>query len=367
MPHGNVELRQTRPVIRGFAAALALAVVAATTQTAAGASGGGPPPARLAGAVVMGALRAPPSAAFLARVRAGHLGGVILMGRWRSRAEVAAVTAQLQRAACVAGAPLLVATDQEGGRVRRLTWAEPRPAAAEVDSPTQARAEAQAAARALRSAGVGIDLAPVADTPSSSSSFLGDRAFSPNPLLVGELATAFVAGLQQGGVAAAVKHFPGLGQAARSTDVGPVTIRAGSVALQRGLRPFREAITGGVRLVMVSSASYPALDPSGRPAVVSPRIVRDLLRGELGFDGVVVTDALDAPAAARIGHAPTKAIVAGVDLLLYASEPAAERGYATLLADARKYPRLRERLAAAAERLAALKSWLAAAGGPSCG
>ncbi len=266
----------------------------------------------------MGALRAPPSAAFLARVRAGHLGGVILMGRWRSRAEVAAVTAQLQQAACVAGSPLLVATDQEGGRVRRLTWAEPRAAAADVDSPTQAREEAAAAARALRSAGVGIDLAPVADTPSSSTSFLGDRAFSSNSLVVGELATAFVAGLQQGGVAATVKHFPGLGQAARSTDDGPVTIHAGSVQLQRGLRPFREAITGGVKLVMVSSASYPALDPSGRPAFASPRIVGDLLRGELGFDGVVVTDALDAPAAARIGHAPTKAIVAGVDLLLYA-------------------------------------------------
>ena len=352
---------------QGGAALGAVVTVAAACAAAAGAAQSVPPPARLAGEVVMGALRAPPSAAFLARVRAGHLGGVILMGRWRSRAEVAAVTAQLQQAACVAGSPLLVATDQEGGRVRRLTWAEPRAAAADVDSPAQAREEAAAAARALRAAGVGIDLAPVADTPSSSSSFLGDRAFSANSLVVGELATAFVAGLQEGGVAATVKHFPGLGQAARSTDKGPVTIRAASVQLQRGLRPFRDAIAGGVQLVMVSSASYPALDPTGRPAVTSPRIVGDLLRGELGFDGVVVTDALDAPAAARIGHAPTKAIVAGVDLLLYSTEPAAERGYASLLADARKYPRLRERLAAAGERLTALKAWLAAAGGPSCG
>ena len=289
------------------------------------------------------------------------------MGRWRSRAEVAAVTAQLQQAACVAGSPLLVATDQEGGRVRRLTWAEPRTAAAGLDSPTQAREEAGAAARALRSAGVGIDLAPVADTPSSSTNFLGERAFSSNSLVVGELATAFVAGLQQGGVAATVKHFPGLGQAARSTDDGPVDHSRGQrpaaarpAPVPRGDHRRRQARHGLERLV--SGAR-----PERRPAFVSARIVGDLLRGELGFDGVVVTDALDAPAAARIGHAPTKAIVAGVDLLLYATEPAAERGFASLLADAKKYPRLRERLAAAADRLTALKSWLAAAGGPSCG
>jgi beta-N-acetylhexosaminidase len=323
------------------------------------------PPAALAGRVTMGALYHPPSRAFLDRVRSGRMTGVLLMGHWRSTAQIAAATRQLQQAACRAGEPLLVATDQEGGRVRRLPWAAPSVAPAAIGSPERAEDEAAAAAAALRRAGVDVDLAPVADTPSGHS-FLGERAFSRSPAVVGRLATAFVDGLQLSGIAATAKHFPGLGAARTSTDEGPVTVRADAAALRRGLRPFRRAVDAHVRLVMVSSASYPALDRSGLPAVYSRTIVEGLLRGNLGFDGVIVTDALDAPAAARISHPATHAIAAGTDLLLYTSEAASERGWATLVADARKYPRLRGRLAESADRIAALKDWLAGAGGPSC-
>jgi beta-N-acetylhexosaminidase len=117
-----------------------------------------------------------------------------------------------------------------------------------------------------------------------------------------------------------------------------------------------------VQLVMMSNASYPQLDPSRRPAVFSRTIVTKLLRGSLGFDGVVVTDALDAPTPNAMPHAPARAIGAGVDLLLYTSGSAARRGYENLLSDAEKSATLRAQLTLAAERIRALKAWL----GSSC-
>ena len=184
--------------------------------------------------------------------------------------------------------------------------------------------------------------------------------------LAATLSSAFVQGLQSAGIAATAKHFPGLGAASANTDDKAVVVRAGAATLTRGLAPFRSAIAAGARLVMVSSASYPALDPAAQPAVFSRPIVSGLLRGKLGFRGVVVTDALDAPAAAATPHAPARAIGAGVDLLLYTGERASEAGYASLLADASAGPTLRRRLAAAAARIDALKRWLAEAGGPTC-
>jgi len=132
------------------------------------------------------------------------------------------------------------------------------------------------------------------------------------------------------------------------------------------LAPFRSAVDAGVKLVMVSGAVYPSLDASGRPAVFSRPIVTGLLRGTLGFHGVVVSDALDAPGAVRTAHATTLAIEAGVDVLLYTSDWVSRQGYASLLADAAGSPALRAQLAEAGTRIRALKAWLAAAGGPSC-
>jgi beta-N-acetylhexosaminidase len=353
-------------VLRGTAAAalaVALAVTAAAAAEAPSARRAGPWPA---GAVVMGTLTAPPTPAFLARVRAGKIGGVLLLGRWPSPTGVAAVTAELQRAACSRGEPLLVAVDQEGGLVRRLPWAAPTVAPAELGTATRARQEAADAADALRRAGIGVDLAPVADTPGSARSFLGSRAFSRSASVNARLAAAFVDGLQSGGVAATAKHFPGLGEARANTDLAAVTVTARKWKLTRGLLPFRSAIAAGVRLVMVSSAAYPALDPSATPAVFSPAILQDLLRDELGFEGVVVTDALDAPAAARVPHAATRSVAAGADLLLFGSERASEQAFATLAADARKYPHVRTRLAESGARIRALHDWLAAHGGASC-
>ena len=317
----------------------------------------------------MSPLTGPPGPSFLARVRAGELGGVILVGHWPSAAAMTAATRALQAAACTTGEPLLIGVDQEGGVVRRLPWAAPFETPAELGRLADAgrvEQEAAAAAAALRRVGVDVDFAPVADTRSSARSFLGSRSFGQDPALVGSLATAFVQGLQTSGIAATAKHFPGLGTATVNTDNRAVTIRAAPGLLQRGLDPFRSAIDAGVKLVMVASAAYPSLDPSGRPAVFSRPIVTGLLRGTLGFHGVVVSDALDAPGAVSTPHATTLAIEAGVDVLLYTSDWVSRQGYASLLADARRSPALRRELARAGARIRALKAWLGAAGGPGC-
>lgn len=354
--------------------ALLLAVVAAmpwaaSTVATPATAAAGEPLSRVVGETVVGALAGQPSPSFLARVREGRVGGVILVGRWRSSAAISAATARLQAAACAAGAPLLVGVDQEGGRVRRLPWAAPADSERALGSrgdPRRVAEEARAAAADLRTAGVDVDFAPVADVLAGPSSFLRNRAFSSDAAVVSELAAAFVRGLQSAGVAATAKHFPGLGTAHASTDARPVVIQAGKAVLTRALAPFRSAIAAGARLVMVSSAAYPALDPAAGPAMFSRPIVSGLLRGGLGFRGVVVTDALDAPAAARTPHAAARAIGAGVDLLLYTGEAAGEAGYASLLADASKSAQLRRELTAADRRIDALRRWLAASGGPSC-
>jgi beta-N-acetylhexosaminidase len=346
-----------------------IAVAAAPAWAGSTAAAPVAPLSRLAGATIVGALAAPPSPSFLARVRDGLVGGVILTGHWSSPAEMSAATARLQAAACVAGAPLLVGVDQEGGRVRRLPWAapaDPPRALGALGDPERVRQEAAGAADGLRLAGVDVDFAPVADVVSIPSSFLGSRSFSRDPAVAARLSSAFVHGLQAAGIAATAKHFPGLGAASANTDDKAVVVRADAATLSRGLAPFRSAIAAGTRLVMVSSASYPALDPTAAPAVFSRPIVSGLLRGKLGFRGVVVTDALDAPAAAATPHAPARAIGAGADLLLYTGERASEAGYASLLADASAGPTLRRQLTAAAARIDALKRWLTEAGGPSC-
>lgn len=317
--------------------------------------------------VVMGTLTGPPTRSFLARVRTGRMGGALFLGNgWLTPSNVTRITAELQRAACVRGEPLLIAVDQEGGIVKRLSWAPPTEAPADMKSPADAHSQAAGAAAALRKAGIDVDFAPVVDTPSSPNNFLGSRAFSHSRTWNARMAPAFVGGLQQHGIAATAKHFPGLGLAGGNTDNGQITINAAAWKIKRGLLPFAAAVKAGVKLVMVSTAIYPHLDPSRKAAAFSSTIINGILRKQLGFKGVTVTDSLTAPAADATPHAATKAMLAGSDLLIWGSESAAEAGYATLAADAPGSHRLQLRLAQAAGRIRTLKAWLAAHGEPSC-
>ena len=304
-------------------------------------------------------LRGAPTSSLLTRVAAGQVGGVILLGSWTSPHATAAAVALLQRVSCAKrGTPLLVGVDQEGGPVRRLGWAPPTLPAASMTTTAVAHAQAAGAAQAMRETGIAIDFAPVADTISSPRSFLGRRSFGGDPARVAPLVAAFVRGLQGGGVAATAKHFPGLGSAVASTDDRPVTIARGTAFLDERLAPFEAAIAAGTKVVMVSNASYPALDPSGAPAVFSHTIVTGLLRGQLGFTGVVISDALDAGAVAGLADGPGRSLAAGVDLLLYSRTAASEAGYGELVRDAARSAAVRVELAAAVRRIDALKSFL---------
>jgi len=295
------------------------------------------------------------------------MGGVVLLGNgWLTRSTAARVTAELQQAACTRGEPLLIAVDQEGGIVRRLAWAAPTEAPAYMSSPADAHAQAAGAAAALRSVGIDVDFAPVVDTPSSVNSFLGSRAFSRSRSWNASMASAFVDGLQASGIAATAKHFPGLGLARGNTDHGQIVIGSAAWKLRQGLTPFASAIGAGTKLVMISTAIYPRLDASRKPAAFSRKIIDGLLRKTLGFKGVTVTDSLTAPAAERIPRTATRAMLAGSDLLIFGSENASAWGYTTLVQDSVGSPRLRVRLALAAGRIRALKTWLAAHGGPTC-
>jgi beta-N-acetylhexosaminidase len=350
--------------LAGLAAMAAVSVVSATAK---------PGPAHTVtgfsdtAETVMGTLTAPPTHRFLTRISNGKMGGVVLLGNgWLTRHTAATVTAELQQAACTRGEPLLIAVDQEGGMVRRLAWAPPTEAPAYMSSASVARSQAAGAAAALRSVGIDIDFAPVADTPGAAGNFLGSRAFSHSRRWNARMARAFVGGLQANGIAATAKHFPGLGLASGNTDNGRIVIRAAAWKLREGLLPFRSAVKAGVKLVMVSTAVYPKLDGSRRPAAFSTTIITGLLRKQLGFKGVTVTDSLTAPAADRIPHTATRAMLAGSDLLIFGAESASERGYSTLLADQASSVRLQNRLTQAAARVRALKAWLAARGGPTC-
>ncbi len=299
-----------------------------------------------------------PSPALLQRVRRGEIGGVILFGaNVTGPAQLARLTASLQAAARAGGQPLLlVATDQEGGGVRRLSWAGPALSASGLGRLGAAAIQAQAAAagRALRATGVNVDLAPVADVPRAGSFMAAAaRTFGTTPATVGAAVVAFVRGLADARVAATAKHFPGIGTATLNTDQHAVTLPSSEAALV----PFRSAVAAGVPLVMISNATYPSLD--SKPAPWSPK-VQSLLRGRLGFRGVTISDALDAAAATRGRPLPSVAVLsaqAGVDLLLLVgSESSSTSVYDRLLAAAKSGKITLASLRRSYDRILALKT-----------
>ncbi|MFE7591325.1 glycoside hydrolase family 3 N-terminal domain-containing protein [Kitasatospora sp. NPDC057512] len=270
-----------------------------------------------------------PSATTLQAIREGRAAGVILFGEnITSPEQLAEAVAELKQAAAEAPhpRPLLLMTDQEGGKVRRLPGA-PELSARRVGlaaNPVAAAAESGAgAARTLTGAGLNLNLAPVLDVYDTPDNFIdhSERSFGQDPAKVAELGSAFLTAQQGFGVAATAKHFPGLGAAPRgaNTDAGPVTLNVPLSQLRsRGEAPYRAAIAAGVRLVMASWAIYPALDPD-HPAGFSHAIIQGELRGRLGFDGVTVTDAMEADALAPYGGPGDRALAAaaaGMDLML---------------------------------------------------
>ena len=260
-------------------------------------------------------------------IRERNIGGVILFGyNMKSEKQVASLTRSLQDLSMRTepAVPLFVAVDQEGGDIASAPWVAPEPAAAEVGShgdPKEARDAAARMGRQLMRAGVNTDLAPVVDTGFGAA--IGNRSYGDDPELVARMGRAAVRGFEDAGMVSAAKHFPNHGAANSDSHVSLPVVRHDAQTVRRyDLPPFEAAIDAGVPMVMVGHLVYPAIDPD-HPASLS-RDAISMLRGDLGFEGVVVTDDL-AMQGATGGGPPAKAAVeaveAGADLLLISSAP----------------------------------------------
>lgn len=304
-----------------------------------------------------------PPDALLDRVREGRIGGVVLFARnLETPAQARELVASLH-AASPAGLPLLVAVDQEGGRVQRLRrpWTEwpPMRRVAERDEPAATAEVAAALARELRELGIGLDFAPVVDVDTNPANpVIGDRSFGRTPEQVSRHARAFIEALQAGGVAACAKHFPGHGDTAQDSHHELPRLEHDLARLRAvELPPFRAAIEAGVASVMTAHVLLPRLDAEF-PATLSPAALA-LLRDELGYDGVVFSDDLEMRAVADrfpIRERVLGALRAGVDALLVCSDMAL--WYEALRALEAAPPALLE---APLRRVAALKARFAGA------
>jgi beta-N-acetylhexosaminidase len=261
-----------------------------------------------------------------------HVGNVIYLGGWDGAALVKKTSAHLQAQAtkaATAGIPLLLAADQEGGEVRQLRgkgFSKVPSAEAQAQmSSAELTAAAKGWAGELKAVGINVNLAPVTDTvPADIGRANGPigkygREYGSDPATVTRASTAFLKGMIDGGIMGTVKHFPGLGRIRNNTDFNTTGI-TDEVATPKDpfLAPFAAGVKAGAGLVMVSSARYPGLDDTGTQAMFSKPIITGLLRQQLGFDGVVITDDINAKSVRAIPAAEraTRFIRAGGDILL---------------------------------------------------
>jgi beta-N-acetylhexosaminidase len=294
----------------------------------------------------------------------------------RSAAQVRALTDTLQAAAARLGLPpLIIAADHETGQLHALGDDATPFAGAMAVGATGDAALAEEVGRAigteLRAMGINLVYAPVCDLATNARNLVvGVRSFGDDPAAVGRLAAATVRGLQAAGVAATAKHFPGHGDPTGDSHHGLAVIERSADELRdRELIPFQAAIEAGARVAMAGHLAVPAL--TGRrdlPATVAPEVLRTLLRGDLGFGGLTVSDALDMGGIAGdagAGVDVSAALGAGIDLLLCGPDPAAQQRVQAGLVAALANGRIERREAEESEaRVADLRGWQAGFGQP---
>ena len=250
-------------------------------------------------------------------------GGVIVFSRnLVDPAQIAELTSAIQEHS--PHSPLLIAIDQEGGRVSRLPNSFTiLPAAATIgacSSRDLAYRAAAAVAKELRAVGINMNMAPVLDVNTNlSNPIIGDRAYSQDPEHVCQMAAATISGLHDHGIIACGKHFPGHGETTVDSHKElPVVNLSRERLTQIELRPFRDAIDHGLATMMTAHVRYSALD-SNQPATLSSAILTDLLRDELGFSGLILSDDLEMNAIvdhSSMGKAAIQSLQAGVDMLV---------------------------------------------------
>ena len=286
------------------------------------------------------------------------VGGFILFGGEAN--AVRALTDELHRRSAH---PLLIASDLERGAGQQFRGATPLPPAAAIgwlDDEALTERAGELTAREARALGVNWIYAPVADVDlEPENPIIGVRAFGSEPDGVARHVAAWVRGCARGGALSCAKHFPGHGRTVGDSHIERPAVRASRQELEEDLEPFRAGIAAGVDSLMTAHVVYPALD-SDAPATLSAQILDGLLRGEMGFGGLVVTDAIIMEGMTEGGSeasASVQALAAGCDLLLYPEDnDAVIRAVQAAVQDGR-LPRARiaealERIAAAAERVA---------------
>jgi len=314
---------------------------------------------------MVGASSQGPDAATMQAIRVDHVGSVILTDTsQRGVGEIAAISRGLQDAAGNT-AKLFIATDQEGGEVQRLQGPgfDTIPSATQQGTmpPAQLRADARRWGAQLRAAGVNLNLAPVVDivpagTPNAPIGAMF-RQFGSDPATVAAHGIAFAQGLADAGIDATSKHFPGLGRVTDNTDTSAGVTDHITTRHDAFLAPFAAAIKAGVPFVMMATADYTRIDPA-HPAAFSPTIVTGMLRGDLGFRGVVISDDLGGAAQVAAYSPAARAldfIAAGGDVVLTVNSVQIPEMTAAVLSAAKADPRFRAEVDAAALRVLTAK------------
>src|SRR5512146_956687 len=325
----------------------------------------------VAGLFAVGFHGTTPSREVIELIRRGVYGVILFARNVESAGQVAALVAELKR---VAGRPLLVSIDQEGGRVARLRAAQgftelpPMRALGATGDERLAHDIGAVLGRELRAFGVDQDYAPVVDVDTNPANpVIGDRSFSRDPHDVARMAAALARGLQDSGVAACAKHFPGHGDTSQDSHTAlPHLPHALDRLKEVALVPFRALAQAGVASVMTAHVVFDALDPV-RPATLSPPVLR-LLRRDCGYDGCVISDDLQMSAVAEhcaLEGAVPAALLAGCDALLVCHDAEVQHQAIDVARAAVEgggvWP---ERLAMARRRVEALLRWAGPAPDP---
>jgi beta-N-acetylhexosaminidase len=302
------------------------------------------------------------AAATVTAIRGNHVGAVILDGNSTLGVQATrAITDQLQKDA-PRRRKLFIATDQEGGLVQRMKGSGfssiPSAVVQGQETPSTLQADATRWGRQLHRAGINVNLAPVLDTVppgDTDNPPIGDldREYGHTPGQVRSHGVAFARGMAAAHVDATAKHFPGLGRVTGNTDTTSGVTDGQTSRHDRYLKPFAAAVDAHVPFVMMSTAIYTRIDPN-RPAAFSPKIVTKMLRGDLGFGGVVISD--DVGAAAQVsgysvGARAVRFIGAGGDMVLTVVASRAATMTAALLARAARSPSFKKKVDAAALRV----------------
>ena len=270
--------------------------------------------------------------ATIEKLQTAPYGGYILMGdNYQTLLKTREFVEELQS---LAKTPLIITTDEEGGSVQRLQSVTDRQATdipfmyqiGQTGDVSKAQTTGRVLAEELRTVGVNVDLAPDADVYSNpSNTVIGQRSFSSDPEIVAEMALALAAGLEENGIMAVFKHFPGHGNTTIDSHSALPIIEATREELEASdFIPFRNAISNNAKIIMTGHIALPNITGDNTPASLSQKLTTDLLRNELGFNGLIMTDGLNMGALTS-NYEPAEiyqmAVEAGADLLLLPTDP----------------------------------------------